>query len=148
MKTLISVLLFVLSLVSFPAQAEPSKEWLTQFIAASETARKPDASDKDIEDFLTMLADDFLDVHVQYNVQFEGKESLRKGLYSKRETMISVEESIEDMILGTDTAVIVVNENSSYYKREQIRNFKGRTILVLHFNDNGLVKEMRRYLHQ
>ena len=140
---LISILLFSSSL-----RAEPTKEWLTNFVAASETARKVDASDKDIENYLAMMADDLLDVHVQYNVQFEGKEPLRKGLYTKRETMISVEESIEDMILGTDTAVIVVNETSSYYKREQVRNFKGRTIFVLHFNENGLVKEMRRYLHQ
>ena len=140
-------ILITIFFLTFPLNAEPTKQWLTDFVAASETARQPKATDADIERYLSMMADDLLDVHTQYNVEID-KDTLRKGLKNNRETMVSVVETIEDLILGSDTAVLVVNETSSYYRRGTLKNFTGRTILVLHFNDAGLIKVMRRYLHQ
>jgi len=148
MKLLIKVLTLALILSSFTSNAEPTKEWIIQFVKASENSKKPNATEEDIEVFLAMMSDDILDVHVQYDVEKKGKEKFRKSLLSSRSRMIGVKKSIEDMILGSDTAVVVVNEESSYYKNDIVKNFKGRTILVLHFNKEGVVKEMRRFLHQ
>lgn len=126
--------------------AQPTTELITKFISASEKARQKNATQQDIDHFLAFLSDDMTDHHIPYNVSFTGKQHLRDGFKRKAKTMISVKERIEDIVLGTSTAVVVVNEDSKYYKRDKLKHYLGRTILVLEFNEQGLISSMRRYI--
>jgi hypothetical protein len=62
--------------------------------------------------------------------------------------MVSVVEAIENIIIGTDTAIVVVNEDSKYYKNDKLKHYKGRTIFVLEFNQQDLIMKMSRYMDQ
>ena len=84
MKLLIKVLTLALLLSPLASNAEPAKEWIIQFVKASENSKKPKATEEDIEIFLAMMSDDILDVHIQYNVEKKGKERFRKALLSSR----------------------------------------------------------------
>ncbi|KTF10041.1 nuclear transport factor 2 family protein [Pseudoalteromonas sp. H105] len=146
-KNRVTIIVILLTLAcTFAAKASPSPDLIKQFISASESARQPDADTKELEFYLNFFTDDFTDHHIAYGVSFTGKETFRKGLMSKRASMVSVKETIEDVILGTNTAVVVVNEDSKYFKKGKLKHFKGRNILVLELNNQGLITQMRRYL--
>ncbi|WP_440056957.1 nuclear transport factor 2 family protein (plasmid) [Pseudoalteromonas sp. T1lg65] len=141
-----STLLLLAALLSNSSKAMPTSEQIHAFVAASEQARSPTGDKAAVEKYLAYFTPDYTDHHIAYDVSFTGLEQLRKGIENKRSTMVSLSETVEDIILGTNTAVVVVNEDSKYYKKDKLKHFKGRTILVLEFNDQGLISQMRRYL--
>ena len=128
------------------AHGEPSSKSVTAFFAAYEQARQPDAKSDDLEAFLAFLADDLTDHHHAYARVFEGKAHLRNGIRQKSQSMVSLSQEIEQLVIGTSVAVAVVNEDSRYYKDDELKRFQGRTIFVLIFDQSGLITEMRRYL--
>ncbi|GAC21795.1 nuclear transport factor 2 family protein [Paraglaciecola arctica] len=142
-------IIFLLSLFlifSISAQAKPTEDLVKAFISASEKTRQPDMKKVDLESYLAFMSDEVIDYHAAYGRTFTGKEHFRKGIVKKAASMISMSENIESIVLGSDTAVVVVNEDSKYHKNGAIKHFKGRTILVLEFNEQGLISQMRRYL--
>lgn len=128
------------------AQAEPSLLFLNAFVTASEQARQPDATQDEVEAYLAFMADDLVDHHIAYARSFHGKAHLRGGIKQKAMSMVSISQSIESIVLGSSTAIVVVTEDSEYYKDEKLKRFQGRTILVLEFDEDGLISQMRRYL--
>ncbi|MCO4798853.1 MAG: hypothetical protein KC484_06540 [Colwelliaceae bacterium] len=130
---------------TFAVKAEPSSDLIKSFILASEKARQPNAKPENVEHYLAFFTDDFIDHHIAYRVSFTGKDVLRKGIIRKSASMVSIVETIEDIILGNDTAVVAVLEDSKYYKNDKLKHFKGRNILVLEFNEQDLITQMRRY---
>lgn len=143
---IVSILILLTLSFTFSVKAAPTTDLIKAFISASEKARQPDSKIEAIENYLAFFTDDFTEHHVAYGVSFTGKENLRKGIVNKGASMVSIVETIEDVILGTYTAVVVVNEESKYYKNNKLKHFKGRNILVLEFNDQGSITQMRRYL--
>ncbi len=135
-----------LSVMTLPVSAKPTEALVRSFISASEQARQKQASTEAINHYLSFFKADFTDHHPTYGVLFKGTENLKNGIISKGASMVSVEEVISDIVLGTDTAVVVVNEDSKYYKNERLKHFKGRTILVLEFDQDDLITNMRRYI--
>jgi hypothetical protein len=145
-KNLIIYIFVVVTLTfTFAVKAEPSSDLIKSFILASEKARQPNAKPENVEHYLAFFTDDFIDHHIAYRVSFTGKDVLRKGIIRKSASMVSIVETIEDIILGNDTAVVAVLEDSKYYKNDKLKHFKGRNILVLEFNEQDLITQMRRY---
>lgn len=140
------LLLPLILLLTTSAYAQPSIEVVNAFISASEQTRQPDMKNEDLDAYLAFMADDVVDYHAVYGRTFSGKEHFRKGIVKKAASMISMVETIESIVLGSSTAVVVVNEDSKYHKNGAVKHFKGRTILVLEFNEQGLISQMRRYL--
>lgn len=138
--------LMLMTVMALPLSAKPTRALIEAFISASEQARQKQASTEAINHYLSFFKADFTDHHPTYGVSFTGKENLKNGIINKGASMVSVEEVISDIVLGTDTAVVVVNENSKYYKNERLKHFKGRTILVLEFDQDDLITNMRRYM--
>ncbi|MGJ8664172.1 MAG: nuclear transport factor 2 family protein [Marinicella sp.] len=128
------------------AYANPSNKLIESFVEAMSAANQPSATQHDIEQYLTYLTDDFTDYHAAYHVTQSGKENALKNKLKKVENMKSFQANIEDIILGTDTAVMVINEDSVYLKQGEIKNFKGRTIWVLEFDEHNKIHHVRRYL--
>ncbi|MFK7886558.1 MAG: hypothetical protein AB8G16_06780 [Gammaproteobacteria bacterium] len=148
MRCTIASILSVIVIATLPtsARAEPSVEFVSAFFSAYENARQPDAKMDDIETFLAFLADDLTDHHIAYSRTFQGKDHLRTGIQRKSQSMVSLSQDIESVVVGTSTVVAVVNEASQYHKDDKLKQFQGRTIYVLVFDDTGLIKEIRRYL--
>jgi|GEM_PF-3313462 len=126
--------------------AAPTKEWVQSFVTAYVAVKQPKMNQTDLENYFSYLADDLTDFHAAYGVTIKGKERKRQGMIKKAQDMVAFRMTIEDMIIGSQTAVVVVIEDSEYYKGEQLKQFRGRTILLLEFNDEGLISHMRRYL--
>lgn len=131
---------------SASTQAKPSIDLVKAFILASEKTRQPDMEKEDLERYLAFMSDEVIDYHAAYGRSFTGKDHFRKGIVKKVASMVSMAKNIEGIVLGTHTAVVIVEEDSKYYKNGVLKHFKGRTILVLEFNNQDLISQMRRYL--
>lgn len=142
----LSIKACVLLLFSNGIQAAATKAFIYSFVEASEQARQPDMDTEDLAEFLAFLSDDLVDYHDAYGRTFSGKDHLRNGIPRKAQSMKSLSFSVEDIVLGSQTAVFVLNEVSEYQKDGELKRFAGRTIMVLEFDDDGLIKHMRRYL--
>lgn len=127
-------------------QAKPSVDLVKAFIYASEKTRQLDMKMEDLEGYLAFMSDEVIDYHTAYGRSFTGKDHFQKGIVKKVASMVSTAKNIESIVLGTHTAVVLVEEDSKYYKNGVLKHFKGRTILILEFNDQGLISQMRRYL--
>lgn len=126
--------------------ANPTKDLVKEFVAAYVAVKQPKMNKIDLQHYFSYMEDDITDFHAAYGVTIKGKDKQRKGMIKKAQKMISFSLDIESITVGSETAVVVVNEDSKYYKNEKLKHFKGRTIMVLEFNDKGLIKHMRRYL--
>ncbi|MDA8020544.1 MAG: nuclear transport factor 2 family protein [Thermoanaerobaculia bacterium] len=142
----LAFLVLVLAVPTQPSFGQSTKELALDFVAAFEAVRQPDVEARDFENYFAFMADDVVDHHVAYGVMVSGKEKPRENLKRKLPNNISFDIEIEDMIVGTSTAVVVLNEDSEYKKDGKYKHFVGRTILVLEFNEERLIQEMRRYL--
>ena len=136
----------LLMLIAPPAKAAPTIELIEAFVAASVQARQPDMRQEDLEHYLSFMSDDVVDYHAAYDRSFNGKSHLEKGIPNKAASMISMQQTIEHVLLGSNTAVVVVNEASEYIKDGEPKLFLGRTILVLEFDSSDSITHMRRYL--
>jgi hypothetical protein len=141
------VCLFYFLLLSIPpASAKPTNELIQSFVSAYVAVKQPKINNEDLEHYFSFMEDNITDYHAAYKVTIKGKDKKRQGIIKKASNMVSFSMEIESIILGSQSAVFVVNEDSKYYKDEKLKHFKGRTIMVLEFNEKGLIKHMRRYL--
>jgi hypothetical protein len=147
-KLFINALILLTLSFTLSVKASPTEDLIKAFVSASESARQHGAKDEALANYLSFFTDDFTDNHASYGVSFTGKEHHRKGLINKGSSMVSVVEAIENIIIGTDTAIVVVNEDSKYYKNDKLKHYKGRTIFVLEFNEQDLIVKMSRYMDQ
>jgi len=131
------------------AHNEPiNKELIVNFMTKFEMIYQPDMNESDLDNYFNFMTDDVVDHHVAYNVirsGLAGRNKARKGLLKKAKNSIQYELEIESISIGTSTAVVVYIEHAKYIKDKKIKNFKGRTIQVLEFDDSNKIKVMRRY---
>ena len=75
------LLLFVFLPLSFVANAALSKGELeqlaTKFVEAKNARQQPDTTIQDIDAFINLIADEFVDEHVKFNVTITEKSALR-----------------------------------------------------------------------
>ena len=141
---LISLLLMIF--FSQLSLANNYREKVDNYMIAMQQVYQPNASAKDIDALFAFMADDITDYHAAYGVTLKGTEKKRKGLQQKALDSISYKLTVESIIMGTETAIIEYKEDAKYIKNGKPKHFLGRTIMVLEFNQQGLIKHMRRYL--
>ena len=149
MKKIVIPTIFWIVLVTNPLSAfatkTPSMDLIQKFVGAYESARKPMTTAKEIDNYLSFMSDNITDYHAAYGVTIKGKEKPRIGMLKKAQERTAFNIKVEDIILGSSTAVLVLTEDSKYTKNGKMKHFKGRTIFILEFNENGLIHHMRRY---
>ncbi|WP_133566460.1 nuclear transport factor 2 family protein [Marinicella litoralis] len=128
------------------ALAAPSQELIQSFVTAISAANQPTTTEDDLKHYFTFMTDDVTDFHAAYGVTMSGKEGPMKNMLKNVANKRSFKVNLSDVILGSDTAVMVLNEESVYLKNGQTKNFKGRTLWVLEFNEHDKIKHIRRYL--
>ena len=127
------------------AQAQFSTQTAYEFLEA-QTAVYKNGSSNNIEKFVAFMTEDVKDFHVAYDREFSGKDFFRKNMPNKAKALISYEKQISQVILGTNVAVVIYHEQSKEKKRDgRIKSYDGRTLMVIEFNDDGLITQMRRY---
>lgn len=101
---------------------------------------------KTVDKVMSFITDDFSDLHAAYGVTVSGKDKFRENLSNSSRPYFSHSLTIQSISTGTGVAFVDLVEKSEYVRREELVDFKGRTLLVLEFNDEGLITHMRRYL--
>lgn len=128
------------------ANAEVPEQKVKAFMAAFERVYQPTMNKDDVERYLSFMTDDVTDFHASYNVTLTGKDLPRKTLPEKAKTSVAYKLEVGEMILGERTAVLEYREIFRDRDGAKVVDGNLRTILVLEFSKDGLIKNMRRYL--
>ena len=144
MKTL-SLLTFFFALVSTNTSATPFS--FEEFISAYNTANQPNATMDDVVKLTDLFAEDVVDFHAAYKVTVEGNKTMAINVhnYAKR---IKQYNATAKLIHWNDYfAALVLEEKSAYLKQGKLKNYHGKTLLILEFAESGKIKHIRRYHH-
>lgn len=144
MKTITTFSIFLMMSCS-TAHAQFNAQTVHDFLEAQTTVYQ-DGSEEDLDKFINYMADDIKDIHIAYGREFSGKEHFRKNMPIKAKALISYEKQISQIMLGTNVAIAIYHEQTKEKKRNgRISQYDGRSIIVIEFNDDDLITQMRRY---
>ncbi len=149
-KNIIVLILLLMITYCQTGLANTDKKIVERFMSAMQQAyqpqKSPQAITKQLDAYFAFMAEDITDYHAAYGVTIKGTEKSRNGLQQKALDSISYELTIKTIIIGTDTAIIEFKEDAKYIKNGKPKHFLGRNIMLLEFNDDGLIQHIRRYL--
>ncbi|WP_346840050.1 hypothetical protein [Microbulbifer sp. SAOS-129_SWC] len=152
MKILISVIiLFCLSasvLANAPLSQAELQQKAEEFIQAKNARQQPGTTIKDIDNFISLFSDDFIDEHVKYNVTVTKKSDLRQGMITKlADKVYFCKIKIDQLMFGRNVVFIKYTEHAkvkpSHLKK--VVEYTSTNIVSLEFDDNGLIKHLRRH---
>ena len=141
-------------LVSLSAQAnspltEAELIALTQqFIEAKNQRQQPDSDEKDVEHFLSFLADEFKDEHVKFNVTVTSKEELKAGMIAKLDDKIDFSNiDIVEIMVGRNVTFVKFSEHAKGQPSHMDKpiEYTAINIMSLEFNDLGKITHIRRH---
>ena len=151
MKNIFIPFLFVFS---FSLQANTSlpehklKELTHQFIAAKNARQQPKSSAKDVEHFLSFLADEFVDEHVKFNVVISSKDELRASMLAKLKDKIFFSNiDIVDLMIGRNVVFVKFKEHAKGQPSHLDKpiEYTAMNIMSLEFDEAGKIKHIRRH---
>jgi len=149
-KFIVVTLIFVFSsvVVAKTFTEESLNELANKFVNAKNARQQPDTTANDIENYLSLLADDFIDEHIKYNVIETDKNILRKNMIAKMsDNVISSSIKIGELMIGSNVVFIKMLETGKVKPAhlDKIIEYNVTNIVSLEFNDNGLIKHIRRH---
>jgi len=144
-KLKIRILIVLILVISPTVFADITENKIKSFILAQEAMYQPKMTSDDIERYLSYMTEDFTDHHAAYNVTMKGKESDRKNMPEMVKSIVNYKFEIEDIIIGRGTAIVSYFEIFKENKGKNLVSKNLRTIMVLEFNEDGLINHIRRY---
>jgi len=149
-KFIVIILIFLFSSVTVAKNftEENLTELATKFVNAKNARQQPDTTVSDIENYLSLLADEFVDEHIKYNVTETDKNKLRKNMIAKiSDNVISSSIKIGELMLGSNVVFIKMLETGKVKPAhlDKIIEYNVTNIVSLEFNDDGLIKHIRRH---
>ena len=124
------------------------KQKAEAFIHAKNNRQQPNATIVDIDNYISFLADDFVDEHIKFNVTITNKDELRKGMIVKLADKVYFSDiNIDQLMLG-DNVVFVKYTESAKVKpshMDKVVEYTNTSIMSLEFNNDGLIKHIRRH---
>ncbi|MBQ4848165.1 nuclear transport factor 2 family protein [Pseudoalteromonas sp. MMG005] len=147
------LLIVTLLLYSLPSLAKVfSEAQLTElanaFVAAKNARQQPDTDIEDIDHYLSLLADTFIDEHIKYNVVINSKTELRNSLIAKMtDKVIFSSIRIVEKMVGSNVVFIKMIEVGKVKPSHssKVIDYESINIVSLEFNDKGLIKHIRRH---
>ena len=150
-QLIISSIFLALSLTSNAAESL-SKEALQAkaeaFIAAKNARQQPASTVKDVEHFLSFIADEFVDEHVRFNVTVTDKSEMRKMMIAKlKDKIIFSNMTIEQLMFGRDLVIVKYKEHAKGKPShlDKAVEYQTSNIMTLEFNAEGKIKHIRRH---
>lgn len=127
---------------------EQLTELANSFVNAKNARQQPETTIQDIDNYLSLLADKFIDEHIKYNVIISDKAELRKSMIAKMaDKVISSSISITELMIGSNVVFVKMIETGKVKPSHlnKIIDYKTTNIVSLEFNDDGLIKHIRRH---
>lgn len=151
MKKLI-VLTLILLLSSAVTAKSFSEQQLTElahkFVHAKNARQQPNTNLQDIENYLALLSDKFIDEHIKYKVIETDKNKLRKSMIAKMDDeVIASSIEIKQLMIGANVVFIKMIESGKVKPShlDKVIEYQSTNIVSLEFNDDGLIKHIRRH---
>ena len=118
------------------------------FVKAIDARQQPDTKIEDIDHYISLLADDFVDEHIKYNFTYTDKAKLREDMIAKMSGEIIFSEiKIDEMMTGKNVAFIKMTETikgkPSHLNR--VVEYTATNVLSVEFNAKGLITHIRRH---
>ena len=145
-----SSLLFVTSSFAFDSLSEATlKQKGMAFVQATEARLQPGTTVADIEHYISLLSDNFIDEYVHYQVTFAAdKNKLRARLIEKMNSEISDSKvTMQQMMVGPNVVVLKLKQLGQIKPVGQgdVIPMDKVSVLTLEFNKNGLISHIRRH---
>jgi len=118
------------------------------FIDAKNARQQPDSDAEDIERFLQLLADEFVDEHIRFGVTVTDKDELRAGMLQKLEDRVFYSRiEIDQIMTGRNVAFVKYTESARVKPShlEEVIEYSSTSIVSLEFDEQGLIKHIRRH---
>jgi hypothetical protein len=144
----ILIIIFSSGTIAKKFTEENITELANKFVNAKNARQQPDTTLEDIENYLSLLADDFIDEHIKYNVTETDKNNLRKSMIAKMgDNVISNSIKIDELMIGSNVVFIKMLENGKVkpVHLDKIIEYNVTNIVSLEFDDDGLIKHIRRH---
>ncbi|WP_299942391.1 hypothetical protein [uncultured Microbulbifer sp.] len=152
MKILVSAIitlsLSVSALANTPLSEAELKQKAEAFIQAKNTRQQPDTTIQDIDKFISLFSDNFIDEHIKFNVTVTKKAELRKGMIAKlSDKVYFCEVKIDQLMLGRNVVFIKYTEHAKVKPShmDKVVEYTSTNIVSLEFDNNGLIKHLRRH---
>ena len=152
MKKSLLVLFGILAALASTANAAFTSEQLIEkakaFVAAKNARQQPNSTIKEIDAFISLLAENFIDEHVKYNFTYTDKAKLREDMINKlKDDVIQSAIEIEEMMVGANVVIIKMTEFGKVKPAhlDKTIEYNKTNILSLEFDPSGLVKHIRRH---
>ncbi len=118
------------------------------FIHAKNARQQPNTTMEDLDNFIALFADDFVDEHLTFNVTITSKDELRKGMLAKlADTVYFCEITIDQIMVGHNVAFVKNTEHARVKPSHTDRaiEYSSTNIVSLEFNGDGLITHLRRH---
>ena len=147
-------LIFIPLIFSFSTSAndEFTAEQLIEkakvFVSAKNARQQPNTTTKEIDQFISLLSDNFIDEHVKYNFSYTDKSKLRSDMVGKlKDKVINSNIEINEIMVGANVVFIKMTEMGKVKPAhlDKTIEYSKTNIVSLEFNESGLVKHIRRH---
>ena len=149
-----SILVLICFLLSFSGSAKDkfTSEQLIEkaktFVAAKNARQQPNTTTKEIDYFISLLADDFIDEHVKFKFVYTDKSKLREDMVSKlNDEVIFSSIEINEVMVGANVVFVKMTESGKVKPAhlDKTIEYNKTNIVSLEFDQLGLIKHIRRH---
>lgn len=149
-----SILILICFLLSFSGSAKDkfTSEQLIEkaktFVAAKNARQQPNTTIKEIDYFISLLADDFIDEHVKFKFVYTDKSKLREDMISKlNDEVIFSSIEINEVMVGANVVFVKMTESGKVKPAhlDKTIEYNKTNIVSLEFDQLGLIKHIRRH---
>ena len=107
----IFILLFSVGTIAKTYSEEQLVILANEFVTAKNARQQPDTTEQDVEHYISLLADEFIDEHVKFGVTITSKAELRKGMIAKMaDEIIYSSITINQTMTGANVVMIKMTE--------------------------------------
>lgn len=121
-----------------------SKNFINKLAAKSQ----PSASEADIDAYLHLFSDDFIDDHVKSNFQFKDKAQLKKALMRKLDDEVHyLRVDINKEIFGRTNVFMQITTSAKVkpFHLDSVIEHSTTSLISIEFDDKGLIKRIMRF---
>ena len=145
------LLFLVLSLAGFNVYGFTEQELISKasaFIDAKNARQQPDTTEADIDHFISLLADEFVDEHIKFNVTVTDKANLRQGMVNKLNDKVYFSKiTVNEMMVGANVVFVKYTEHAKVRPSHLDKDieYTATNLMSLEFDEQGKIKHIRRH---
>ncbi|MGS0682459.1 hypothetical protein ACVBIL_15005 [Shewanella sp. 125m-7] len=120
-----------------------------EFVAAKNARQRLDSGVEDIDHYLSLLSESFIDEYVHYKVTFSAdKTKLRARLIEKmKQQTLENQVQLQQMVVGPNVVVLKLVEKGKIKPtgQSQVLDIDRMSVVTLEFDKQGLISHIRRH---